>query len=678
MSLTVAERVGLLASTYGIVVPVEIGVYDIPCPACKPIEGIVDPKRRTRLEAKCLQVEILEDRAKWICMACGIHGGHGGTINGQIDSGDVRKWKSIRATAPIALNPTEDWSETNAYKRLLRRGISAAAIARCNISYEYGVWISRLEELTNALAFPYYQRGELVAVRYVTSDGIEEFHHGERASFFGIDDITYTNDDGSAIPQDVAFIVPNEMSKLAMETAGYTNVIALPYSSPTKGTSLDQYFQFIERAGFKLNEDDELGLLDSIATVYIAMDSDKDGQRMEDELIRRLGPDRCIRVRWPMLPLESGDMERWDKKKKILHGDVLLDANETLFCLGVEGVQQAIRDAKPIPIDGVFRVEDFAAEIWEYYYKGLPPGYAISDKSFGRAFKNSAGESMLHFQTRTTCIWTGIPGHGKSRMMENCTVDLATHEGFKWIFFSPEVNPLQLFATYLMSQYAGLPFNLGATGRMNEEVVKQTLAWLHDHFWFLKAGMMPFSIDDLLERATKVVTKHGVNGMVIDPWNNVYHSRKAFEREDEYIGQALQKINAWRDKYNVLVHIVAHPTKLKSINGSEPVPTLNDIKGGSEFFSMADFGFSVWRNRADEKTNTQIHIQKTKFQHLATLGKAELKFDKPTSKFYDADVPFGGVPTKQYNKRDAPIFDQPDYRTEDNMPPWMQGDEYDV
>ncbi len=670
-----------LAADFGIVLPSKKpGTYLVPCPACKPLAGATDRVRRLRAEAKCLQVTITDESdpngadSRWYCAFCGTMGNLTYGTMTEPDAEAMRRW---RAGEPPSITPAE-W-DPNALGRLLRRGISQAAIDRCRVTFELGVWVQAAEEVYNAIALPYYQAGKLVAVKHIVGRGLSQIHG--TPSLFGIDDVIYTNDDGSVVPQEIAYIVPDEMSKLAMETAGFPNTIALPWLPAKK--EFGDYFSILDRANYKLvdkDDDAELGLIDRIETFYLAMDSTPAGVKLEDELVRRLGPERCVRVRWPKLPFPGEAKTLWDGKTIVQPGDTFKDANETLYCAGIAAIQQAMRDARPIPIDGVFRVEDFEADIWDYYFNGLPPGFALprGKDGIGNAFVNKDGENCLAFQTRTTCVWTGIPGHGKSRAMENTTVELSRSEDFKWVYFSPEVNPLQLFATYLMSQWAGVPFNKGYVDRMNEQLTKAAIKWLHEHFFFLKAGLLPFSVQDLLDRATKLVRRYGVNGMVIDPWNNVYHSRKAFEREDEYIGQALQKINAWREQNNVLVHIVAHPGKFKMVDGKEPKVNLNDIKGGSEFFSMTDFGFSVWRDRGDENSNSEIHIQKSKFQHLATMGVAQLKFDKPTSKFYDAGVPFGGVPTKQRNRGEQPLFEAPEYGTEDGAPPWLQGHEYDL
>lgn len=648
---------------FGIPAPIEPGIHWIACPFCV--------KERRRKEALCMRVivgnneeEDSPDESSWDCLFCGCRGE---TTNGTYSLPDVQATRRAYEQSAPTITGNSEW-EPNALKRLTRRGISEATIARCGVTFERTVWIPAFEQPINAIALPHYRAGKLVAVEYITNNGAT-YIHGEHA-IYGIDDVTYQQESGTIVPQDITYVVPDQMSKLAMDTAGFPNTIALPYLPPKKDTG--RYYELLDHANYKLDEDDTEGLLDKIETIIIAAGPH---EKLQEELVRRLGRDRCCIIRWPKWPLDRETIMLWDGRK-VLPGDTLRDANEVLFCLGVEGLQAAVHSAKPMRIDGVYRVSDFKPELDDYYEHGLPPGVRLP----WAAFRNEAGNYCLQPKEQLTWVVTGVPGHGKSRWVENVQVELARAEDWKIAYFSPEVNPKQLHASYLISQWAGLPFNRGYSDRMNREIYEAGAKWLDEHFFFLETDLLPFGVDDLLERATKLVRKFGVNSLVIDPWNNVYHSRKAYEREDEYIGQALQRINAWRARNNAMATIIAHPTKLRPENGKEARATLSDIKGGSEWFSMADFGISVWRDRLNENIPTQVSILKVKFQHLGTMGIAHQRFDKPTSKFYDAGIPFDGVRPKETNRDEGPHFAPPDidYGTDDGAPRWMQGSEYDV
>jgi len=53
------------------------------------------------------------------------------------------------------------------------------------------------------------------------------------------------------------------------------------------------------------------------------------------------------------------------------------------------------------------------------------------------------------------------------------------------------------------------------------------------------------SIDFVLETAAAAVALYGVRGLVIDPYNELDHSRPSHMRETDYIGQLLGKLKGF-------------------------------------------------------------------------------------------------------------------------------------
>ncbi|XP_066341108.1 primase homolog protein-like [Miscanthus floridulus] len=69
--------------------------------------------------------------------------------------------------------------------------------------------------------------------------------------------------------------------------------------------------------------------LDSASRIILATDDDHPGQALAEELARRLGKERCWRVKWP-------------KKNDT---DTCKDANEVLMFLGPQALRKVIEDA---------------------------------------------------------------------------------------------------------------------------------------------------------------------------------------------------------------------------------------------------------------------------------------------------------------------------------------------
>ena len=81
----------------------------------------------------------------------------------------------------------------------------------------------------------------------------------------------------------------------------------------------------------------------------------------------------------------------------------------------------------------------------------------------------------------------------------------------------------------------------------------------------------------------------------------------------------LAKIETFAKKYDVLVFIVAHPTKMyKGSDGKMEEPTMYNIKGGGEWYDASYHGLLVHRDY-DAKT-TKVKVLKVKFQNLGENG----------------------------------------------------------
>jgi len=88
---------------------------------------------------------------------------------------------------------------------------------------------------------------------------------------------------------------------------------------------------------------------------------------------------------------------------------------------------------------------------------------------------------------------------------------------------------------------------------------------------------------------------------------------------NRYTMDYLMKIETFAKKYDALVFIVAHPTKMmKNQNGKIEEPTMYNIKGGGEWYDASYHGLLVHRDY--EAKNTKVKVLKVKFQNLGENG----------------------------------------------------------
>jgi len=207
------------------------------------------------------------------------------------------------------------------------RGISEKTLERNRVQFERNAWIAGAP--TPAIAFPYFRNGELVNVKYRSIEKRFTQVKGAEKILYGLDDVVGATD---------VIFVEGEIDKLSLEEAGFSNVVSVPDGAPrdVKEGALpdpeeDTKFSYLWASR---------GLLDLAARVIIATDNDGPGNALAEELARRLGRERCWRVKW------AGDDAPGGKRK---------DANDVLVNDGPGALQQAIEKAEAYPIRGLFR-----------------------------------------------------------------------------------------------------------------------------------------------------------------------------------------------------------------------------------------------------------------------------------------------------------------------------------
>jgi twinkle protein len=147
------------------------------------------------------------------------------------------------------------------------------------------------------------------------------------------------------------------------------------------------------------------------------------------------------------------------------------------------------------------------------------------------------------------------------------------------------------------------------------------------------------TIEAILEKARAAVMRHGIRGLVIDPYNEIEHRRPANMTETEYVSQLLGKVKRFAQQYGVHVWFVAYPAKMQcEKGGSRPVPTLYDISGSANWVNKADIGVVIHRDVAEkDPTRIEIQVRKVRFKSVGKIGTVALRWDRVTGRY--AEIP---------------------------------------
>lgn len=437
-----------------------------------------------------------------------------------------------------------------------------------------------------SIVYPYFdEKGELVNKKFRT--GNKEFRQvaGAKKILYGLHQI---QDSKKMI------IVEGEGDKLALNEVGFWNVVSVPDGAPAiDAKNYTSKFSYLESVDF-----------DKIEQVIIAADSDAPGYKLQQELIKRIGAVKCSRVEWP---------------------EDCKDANEVLVNHGKEKLKEYITTARPIPVDGIINVSDIFTDIENLYDRGLPGGESTGWKEVDPYYTVRRGEIS---------IVTGVPSHGKSEWIDALVCNLATNTGWKTGIFSPENYPIQRHVAKLIQKVVGKPFGDGPTARMERSYVTEGQKWVDKFFTFINPPDDKLTVDGILELTQIIVRRKGLDGLIIDPWNEIDHARPAGLTESEYISKALTTIRRFARTHKIHIWVIAHPTKLqRQQDGTYPIPTPYDISGAAHWRNKADVAICVWRDVTNEKSKVQVHIQKVRFREVGKVGLAELKYDIPSGKY---------------------------------------------
>lgn len=565
------------------------GNYKLTCPRCS--------SRRSKPNDPCLSLTIDADGAVWKCHNCD-------WADGVKDRDEMPPARRRRPAVPARPKSEPREPGTAALAWFAARGISEATVRRNRVG-TMRAWIPALGAEVDCIAFPYRRNAELVNVKYraLASKDFAQVKGAEKI-LFGLDDIADAKE---------AIIVEGECDKLAIEEAGFRNVVSVPDGAPAKvkagePAADDSKFDYLANCASHL---------DRLERIILAVDADGPGCALGEELARRLGRERCWRVRWP----DGGDVQ-------------CKDANEVLLFHGADVLRECIANAEPHPIAGLHSVRDFTDETLALYRDGRARGHSTGWPSV---------DGLMTIRPGELSVVTGIPNAGKSEFVDALMVNLARQHGWRFAVCSFE-NPPAEHISKLAEKYLGLPFWDGPSPRMSAAELSDAMAWAADHFHLIRADDEAPTIEWILGAARGAVMRHGVRGLVIDPYNEIEHRRPGNQTETEYVSQLLGNVKRFAQSHGVHVWFLVHPAKMPREGTSLPAPTLYDISGSANWANKADIGIVVHRDPAkDNPPRSDIYVRKVRFKSVGRIGVATLRYERSTGRYFEMVQPPAGA-----------------------------------
>lgn len=467
------------------------------------------------------------------------------------------------------------------------RCIPQSVIAGLRIT-EQEEFMPQTAKKERCVCFNYFEGDQLINTKF--RSGAKHFKMVQGAEL-----IPYNID--SVLGQTSCIIHEGELDAASSIAAGFKSVISVPAGANSNLAWLDRFMETH---------------FEDLKEIIIAVDTDSAGLRLRDELVNRLGAERC---------------------KVVTYGPECKDANEHLVKYGIQSLRIAIEQAEEVPLEGIFTVTDLHGELRALFDNGFGPGAETGWEEMDKICTYERGRNVYV---------TGIPGSGKSEWVDELVLRLCLRHQWKIGFFSPENHPTVYHYRKLIEKLTGRRFQNGCG--MTEGFLARSEEFLSENISHisLKGNVTP---DRVLAKARELVVRRGCRILVFDPLNRFDHNPLPGQTETQYISNLLNMFTEFATQYNCLLVVVVHPRKMNRnpVTGVTPRVGMYDINGSADFFNKADYGIVVERDK--EAGVTRVYVDKVKFKHLGTGGVATFVYDPvngrylPCEESHDPSVP---------------------------------------
>lgn len=479
------------------------------------------------------------------------------------------------------------------------------------VAREFGI-VSR--DRGTSIYLPYHHKGRLVNAKKRTMP--KEFRQvpGAPRTLYNVDRCQLS---------ETIVITEGELDVISCHIAGW-KAVSPPDGAPGEIMENGKRTGRVSAVGHKdaaFKEPVGYTVLNDAKRIILATDADLEGQALAKHIIEMFGPLKCWQVDW--------------KKYRVK------DANELLMRDGVKAVDEALSNAKPVPLPGLRSLAVHREALYKLYEEGYAPGVSTGWEEFDYFFRPEPGKLLFV---------SGYSSRGKTSWLNHFFVNLARINDWRVALYSPEQAEEGEMLGRFVQIVNDAPFLPTAQTRMSREAMDIAIDWVGDHFYELHAdndagGYNILSPTKILAQADPGVVKHGTNVVIIDPWNECEAARPKGMTVEEYISVSISTIRAWATRRRVMFVIVIHPRKPDNAKNIDQAPHPLEAAGAMHWWSKADTFLTINRGyTGEEKGITTVKVEKHRKEGITgELGECKFRFDRATGRFRFIDAIEGGA-----------------------------------
>lgn len=400
-------------------------------------------------------------------------------------------------------------------------------------------------DINGNIIFPFFKNGILTYLKYRKPkkiidkkvDGPKEW--GEKNTepiLFGMDNVSFNKP---------LYITEGEIDALSLYEAGISNVVSVPC-----GCSNLEWINLC------------WDWLEHFNQIIIFGDNDEPGLEMANNIIKRLGEDRCMMPKeYPNLVVNGEDKGRSCK-----------DANEILYCYGTETLKEIANSCEPTPIKGIINFSSI-----QY----------VDPSTIPRIYTRIPElDNMIGgFEEGTLNILSGKRGQGKSTIGGSFILN-AIDQNIPCCIYSGELSANNVFEWICLqateSKYIEAKTDI-RTGKIFGvvpiEIQNRIRQWADNKLFLFDNGYTDdcSQQDAIIKVFTLCAKRYGCKMFLTD---NIMSALITSDEENRAQAKFASELKAFANKFKATVILVCHPRKFRAGD----VMTNDDVSGASANF----------------------------------------------------------------------------------------------
>ena len=346
-------------------------------------------------------------------------------------------------------------------------------------------------------------------------------------------------------------ICEGELDCAAVIQSGYLNVVSVPLGANNYGW-IEENWDWLEQ----------------FDKIIVCSDNDEAGDKMQREIVFRLGS-------WRTMIVDIPHTLECDGKAVAVK-----DMNEVLYYGGEEMVMNMIVNAKDCPVNGVIDFSDIQ-DVDIDKIDGIKTGIKELDRYIMKLFYG------------TFNILTGVNGSGKSSLLSQIICS-AVDDGKNIWMYSGELPNTQA-KNWIQYVFAGqrhlkqYQYGDSVYWKVTQDAKKSIDDYYRGRI-FIDKDSEDNSVDAILKRMEATIRKYGAKMLIID---NLTAVNLGGSHKEKYKRQAnfVKSLIDMAKRFNVVVILVVHPHKLEQMRRM----TKMDVQGISAIIDLAHRIISLYR-----------------------------------------------------------------------------------